>query len=139
MNPENKTEGKSFRKEHLIKQREELSTFVQRARSKSHLEFKFLQIWKLVTSPFNLMLAYAQIHKNKGSLTMGVDELTPDGIGTEYIQQLRNDLLSQTYKHKAIKRVEIPKPGSHKTRPLGIPTFRDRIVQAAVKNILEAI
>merc|ERR1712176_111227 len=97
------------------------------------------QLWKLVTSPFNLMLAYSQIQKNRGALTMGVDKLTPNGIGVETLQELRKDLVNGTYKHKAIKRTYVPKPGSHKKRPLGIPTFRDRIVQAAVKNVLEAI
>merc|ERR1712176_1603460 len=97
------------------------------------------QLWKLVTSPFNLMLAYSQIQKNRGALTMGVDKLTPNGIGVETLQELRKDLVNGTYKHKAIKRTYVPEPDSHKKRPMGIPTFRDRIVQAAVKNVLEAI
>lgn len=129
----------SFERPHLIQQRAELNKFVKRAKGKAKEQYKFKQLWKLVTSPFNLMLSYAQIHKNRGALTSGVDSLTPNGVGVEYLQTLRTELVEGTYKHEAVRRIYVPKPGSQKKRPLGIPTFRDRIVQAAVKNVLEAI
>lgn len=88
----------------------------------------------------NLRASFAQVKKNGGAA--GVDHQTIE----KYEQNLEENLkkLSQTleegsYRPQAVKRVWIPKPGSMEKRPLGIPTVRDRIVQAALLNALEPI
>jgi len=129
----------SFEKADLSRQHIELEKFQNKTNLKGNVDFVFSQVWKFVISPINLTLSFAQIHKNKGSTTPGVDGLNVDGIGIQYLQELRNDLVANKYEHAMIKRVFIPKPNSTKKRPLGIPTFRDRIVQCAVKNVLESI
>src|SRR5262249_20848594 len=53
--------------------------------------------------------------------------------------EVSDQLRDGTYQPQAIKRVHIPKPGTNETRPLGIPTVRDRMVQAAVVNVIEPI
>ena len=57
----------------------------------------------------------------------------------EKLGKLGEELQTETYHPQAIRRVDIPKPGTHETRPLGIPTVRDRVVQAAVVNVIEPI
>lgn len=82
--------------------------------------------------------AYKKIYKNKGSATKGIDEETADGFGDEKIESIISSLKDETYQPKPVRRVNIPKSNG-KTRPLGIPTFTDRIVQEVCRMILEAI
>src|SRR5258708_38532274 len=55
------------------------------------------------------------------------------------VGQLRQELQKGTYQPKPVKRVWIPKPGTQDKRPLGIPAVRDRIVQGAIRNVIEPI
>jgi retron-type reverse transcriptase len=71
-----------------------------------------------------------------------VDHVTIEDFGetlTENLDKLETQLRNGEYRPQAIKRVHIPKPGTNDTRPLGIPTIRDRTVQAAVRHVLEPI
>ncbi|SHR49039.1 Retron-type reverse transcriptase [Mycobacteroides abscessus subsp. abscessus] len=82
--------------------------------------------------------AYSKIYKNKGSATKGIDDETADGFGEEKIQAIIDSLKDESYQPKPVRRINIPKKNG-KTRPLGIPTFSDRIVQEVCRMILEAI
>lgn len=101
---------------------------------------RWFRLYDKVFSERNLMTAYQQVAKNKGAA--GVDHVTVEEFGRqipENIWQLSDALKADTYRPQAIRRTHIPKPGTNETRPLGIPTVRDRIVQAAVVNVIEPI
>lgn len=83
-------------------------------------------------------LAYKKLYKNKGAGTKGIDDDTADGFGAEYVSSIIDELRDLTYKPKPQKRVYIPKRNG-KLRPLDIPSFRDKLVQEAIRLILEAI
>jgi hypothetical protein len=73
----------------------------------------------------------------------GVDEITfgmieKDGVH-QFLSKIRKDLLERNYHTQAILRVLIPKPGCKEKRPLGVPTIRDRVVQMAVKMMIEPV
>jgi RNA-directed DNA polymerase len=88
----------------------------------------------------NLEAAYLRVAANRGAA--GVDHVTVEGFGTrldDELSKLSQGLRDGTYRPQAVRRVHIPKPGSQETRPLGIPTVRDRVVQAAVVNVIEPI
>jgi RNA-directed DNA polymerase len=88
----------------------------------------------------NLRAAFQQVAKNDGAA--GVDGETVRAFerqSSEMIRRLSEALKAGTYNPQAIRRVRIPKPGTNETRPLGIPTVRDRVVQAAVVNVIEPI
>jgi group II intron reverse transcriptase/maturase len=102
-------------------------------------------LWNWIVDPRNLRIAWRRIARNKGSRTAGVDGMTVASIratmGEEaFVECLRNDLRNGRYQPSPSRRKLIPKPGKPgKFRPLGIPTVRDRVVQGAVKNLLEPI
>ena len=92
----------------------------------------------LVNKPEIWELAYANINANAGATTKGVDGVTADGHSVERSREIMNQLRNGTYRPKPARRVYIPKSNG-KQRPLGIPTFMDRLVQEACRIILEAI
>jgi RNA-directed DNA polymerase len=72
----------------------------------------------------------------------GVDHITPEHYERnllENVRQLADELREGIYRPRAVRRCWIPKPGSKEKRPLGIPTVRDRIVQAAIRDVMEPI
>lgn len=100
----------------------------------------FARLMDCITSPENIKLAYRTIKGNKGSNTPGVDGRTIQDLAKlseeKYVSLIQRQF--SWYKPRPVKRVEIPKPGG-KTRPLGIPTIVDRIVQQSILQILEPI
>lgn len=100
----------------------------------------FQRLYELIISRENILLAYRTIKTNKGSKTPGVDNRTIDNFKDiseeQLIQFIRKRL--ENYQPMKVRRVYIPKPNGD-TRPLGIPSISDRIIQQAFKQILEPI
>jgi RNA-directed DNA polymerase len=87
-----------------------------------------------------LHAAWADVRANHGAA--GVDHVTIEQYEAHLdanLTQLSEQLRTNTYRPQPIRRVFIEKPGSREPRPLGIPTVRDRVVQAALRNVLEPI
>lgn len=101
----------------------------------------FYKLMDMIGSEENIRLAYRNIKTNKGSKTAGVDGLTIKDIwhlnDTQVVKQVRKRL--KWYRPQPVKRVYIPKEGSDKMRPLGIPTIWDRLVQQSILQVLEPI
>ena len=113
--------------------------------SRTHPEDSYRDLWSWITDIRNLRCAWRKIALNKGRRTAGVYGVTVTGIGVAmgmelFLEQLHGDLKSGRYKASPSRRKLIPKPRQPGNfRPLGIPTVRDRVVQCAVKSILEPI
>ena len=93
-----------------------------------------------VYKPDNLLSAYREVAANKGA--PGVDNVTIEDFTVglnRNVDKLEQQLRDGTYRPQSIKRVHIPKPGTNETRPLGIPTVRDRVVQNALRHVLEPV
>jgi RNA-directed DNA polymerase len=93
-----------------------------------------------VYSARNLAAATYRVLANQGAA--GVDHETTTSYQRhlpENLERLAQSLRSGSYRPQAVRRVYIPKPGSREKRPLGIPTVQDRVVQAALRNVLEPI
>lgn len=105
-----------------------------------HNSMHGIDLYGIITSENNILLAYRMIKSNTGSKTCGVDRITIDDykiVGKEkFIQDIRNCL--SNYIPHSVRRIEIPKYNG-KTRPLGIPTMRDRLIQQMFKQVLEPI
>lgn len=100
---------------------------------------RFGKLLKAVKQETFLTMAWERIRTNKGSRTSGVDGQTKEDVNAQMIHELARELAERRYQPKPVRRVYIPKPGKKEKRGLGIPTIRDRIVQAAVAQVLEAI
>ena len=87
-----------------------------------------------------LRAAFAAVAANDGAA--GVDHVTIERYASDLdanLERLSEALRNGTYRPQAIRRHHIPKPGSQEKRPLGIPTVRDRVVQTALRMVLEPI
>src|SRR5258708_6106976 len=87
-----------------------------------------------------LRTAAARVTANRGA--RGVDHVTVEMFETgldDNLRRLEEELRTGEYRPQAIRRHDIPKPGSAQKRPLGIPTVRDRVVQTALRMTLEPI
>jgi group II intron reverse transcriptase/maturase len=94
---------------------------------------------RLLGNPLIWERAYESIAPNKGAITPGVDSNnTLDGFSLERMERIIAEVKEGTYRFSPVRRVYIPKPNG-KQRPLGIPSADDKLVQAAVKLILELI
>ena len=101
---------------------------------------KWFRLMDKVYAAANLAAAYREVAANGGAA--GVDHVTIAAFGRhleQEVQRLAQALRAGTYRPQAVRRVWIPKPGRGGKRPLGIPTVRDRVVQAALRHVLEPI
>lgn len=106
---------------------------------------RFDDLFNFVCDPATLIVAFDRVAGNTGSRTAGVDGLTvadvEEQIGVPgFLDDLRAQLKVGTFRPLPVRERKIPKPGgSGKVRSLGIPTVADRVVQAALKLVLEPI
>ncbi len=105
---------------------------------------RFEKLWRVLYQEDWLKTAQAHVLSNKGARTPGVDGVTKKDLQAEtqkaaQIARILENLKSGKYRPQPVRRKDIPKPGKKETRPLGIPTMDDRVVQEAVRMMLEPI
>lgn len=109
-------------------------------KAKAEVSWRFWGLYVHVCKVETLTEAYRLAKKNKGA--PGIDGVTFAAIEAQgvagFLDELREELVQQTYRPQGVRKVGIPK-GRDKVRVLSIPTVRDRVVQGALKLILEAI
>ena len=83
------------------------------------------------------LVAYGRLYRNKGVMTRGTTAETVDGMSVAKIDRIIALVGAERYRWKPVRRVEIPKANG-KTRPLGIPTWSDKLLQEVMRLLLEA-
>ena len=109
-------------------------------KAKAEKTWRFWGLYVHVTRAETLRMAYREARTNDGAPGldgMSFEDIEAQGV-EKFLAAIRQELLTGTYQPTKNRRVEIPK-GNGKTRKLGIPTIKDRVVQGAVKLILEPI
>ena len=95
------------------------------------------RVYKLLFNKNLYLQAYGKIYRNKGALTHGVTDETPDGMSLEKIDAIIEALRYERYQWLPVRRTYIPKKNGKK-RPLGMPVWSDKLVQEVIRSLLEA-
>lgn len=96
------------------------------------------RVYRLLYNPDLYLKAYARIYPNDGAMTPGVTEETVDGMSLPKVEAIVDVLRQERYRWSPARRVYIEKPNSEKKRPLGVPTWTDKLLQEVIRLILEA-
>jgi RNA-directed DNA polymerase len=112
-------------------------------RASAEAERRFRDLWNLVCDETTLAVAWSRVSQNKGSRTAGIDAVTRYHVehrfGVErFLRELRGELKEGRFRPSPVRERAIPKRGGS-LRYLGIPTLKDRVVQMALKLVLEPI
>src|SRR4051794_35319075 len=106
---------------------------IVRERGKEGLPLE--QVYRQLYNPSLYLRAYAKIARNKGATTPGVTSETADGMSMATIEAIIDLIRHERYRWSPARRIYIEKKNSTKKRPLGIPTWSDKLVQEVVRSI----
>lgn len=108
--------------------------------SLANKEEVFTKLYRYLLHPDIYFVAYKNLYANSGAATKGVNEDTADGFSEAKIDSIIKALADETYQPMPVRRTYIQKKNNRKKlRPLGIPTFTDKLVQEVLRMILEAV
>ena len=108
--------------------------------SLANKEEVFTKMYRYLLRPDIYFVAYQNLYPNKGAATKGVSNDTADGFSEAKIAKIIQFLTDETYQPSPVRRTHIKKEDNpEKKRPLGIPTFTDKLVQEVLRMVLEAV
>ena len=116
-------------------QNAETVTEILRARGRRGLPCD--ELYRQLFNPALFLMAWGRIYANKGAMTAGINAETADGMSLAKIGRIINALRHERYRFQPVKRVHIPKK-SGGTRPLGLPSWSDKLLGEVVRILLEA-
>src|SRR6266487_668025 len=122
-------------REVLVMRSAETVLAIIRERGKQGLPLE--DIYRQLYNPLLYLRAYAKLYPNHGAMTPGSTTETVDGMSMQKIEQLIDDIRHERYRWTPVRRVYIPKK-TGKLRPLGLPTWKDKLLQEVIRSILEA-
>jgi retron-type reverse transcriptase len=96
------------------------------------------ELYRQLFNPDLYLMAYGRIYANQGAMTAGVDGETADGMTTGRIGRIIDAMRHERYRFLPARRVYIPKKDGKKLRPLGLPSWEDKLVGEVVRLLLEA-
>ena len=108
---------------------------IVRERGKQGLPLE--DVYRMLYNPDLYLRAYARLYKNKGAMTKGTSDETVDGMSLTKIERLIDDVRHERHRWTPVRRVLIPKKKGGQ-RPLGLPTWNDKLLQEVMRSILEA-
>jgi group II intron reverse transcriptase/maturase len=96
------------------------------------------RVYRCLFNPDLYLLAYGKLYRNKGAMTPGATDETVDGMNLGKIEAIITALRYERYRWTPVRRTYIEKKNSSKKRPLGMPTWSDKLLQEVLRLILEA-
>lgn len=106
--------------------------------SEKNKEEVFTRLYRYLLRPDLYFIAYQKLYSNNGAATEGIDRDTADGFSEAKVEKLIASLADESYCPKPLRRIYLKKPNG-KRRPLGIPSFSDKLVQEVLRMVLEAV
>src|SRR6478752_6901925 len=95
------------------------------------------ELYRQLFNPCLYLMAFGRLYSNQGAMTPGVDGETADGMSEAKIGRIIDALRHERYRFEPVKRIDIPKKNG-KTRPLGLPSWTDKLVGEVIRLLLEA-
>jgi group II intron reverse transcriptase/maturase len=117
---------------------QDAETVLEVLRERGRIGLPLTQLYRQMFNKNMYLLAYGNIYSNKGAMTPGVSSGTADGMSEAAVDEIIDFMRFERYRFAPARRVYIPKKNG-KLRPLGIPSWRDKLVGEVVRLILEAI
>src|SRR5258708_9185932 len=111
-----------------------LNIIQERGKRRLPLEDLYRQLY----NPELYLRAYAKLYPNKGAMTQGSTSETVDAMALTKINKIIEDLRQERYRWTPVRRLSIPKKQKGKYRPLGLPSWSDKLLQEVIRQILEA-
>jgi group II intron reverse transcriptase/maturase len=96
------------------------------------------RVYRCLFNPDLFLLAYGKLYRNAGAMTPGTTRETVDGMSLDKIETVITVLRQERYRWTPVRRTYIDKKGTRKKRPLGLPTWSDKLVQEVIRLVLEA-
>jgi hypothetical protein len=96
------------------------------------------RLYRHLFNPELYLRAYGKIYRNDGAMTPGASTETADGMSLGKIQAIIEALRYERYQWTPVRRIYIDKKNSSKKRPLGLPTWSDKLLQEVIRSLLEA-
>jgi len=112
-------------------------TYLGNIRKRGEEGLPIERVYRQLFNPELFLMAYGKIYRNQGAMTPGVTKETVDGMDLEKIEKIIGELREERYRWSPARRIQIPKSNG-KMRPLGIPTWSDKLLQEVIRLILEA-
>ena len=108
---------------------------IYRQRGKQGLPLE--RIYRQLFNPELYLMAYGKLYRNSGAMTKGTTGETIDGMSMKKIERIIDQLRHERFRWTPVRRTHIPKRNG-KTRPLGIPTWSDKLLQEVLRLLLDA-
>ena len=106
-------------------------------RERGRRQWPLERVYRLLFNPELYLLAYGRIYSNKGAMTPGPDAETADGMTVAKIERIIDAVRHERYRFRPVRRHYIPKKDG-KQRPLGLPSWSDKLLQEVIRELLEA-
>ncbi len=132
-------EGKqvSNRKDVKVREMRTAATLLAIIQDRGKRRLPLEDVYRQRYNPDMYLRAYARLSKNDGALTRGITSETVDGMSQEKMAKIIEAIRYERWHWTPVRRKHIPKPKGG-TRPLGMPTWSDKLVQEVIRSILEA-
>jgi len=124
-------------KEEKVREMREAETILALIRERGKKGLDLERVYKLLFNKNLYLMAYGKIYRNKGAMTHGVTDETPDGMSLEKIDRIIDIIRNEKWQWLPARRTYIPKKNGKK-RPLGMPVWSDKLLQEVLRLILEA-
>lgn len=121
-----------------VREMRDAATVLEIIRERGRKGLPLERVYRCLFNPDLYLLAYGKIYRNAGAMTPGATSETVDGMSLAKIEAIITALRTERYRWSPARRTYIAKKNSSKKRPLGLPTWSDKLLQEVVRLLLEA-